>query len=159
MYLIEQNSFRLDQITLNIVTSNLKSKDKPILQNCLEFLRAHRLPDWNRNCSFVVVSELILTAKVLCGLTLRRPIVNAKYFEDLVACVKNNTPPPEPDKYMPELHETLLNKNIKLDRNAERFNLFKGKTFVFLTTKSEQHMQELISLTGKYMLYLLYRIK
>ncbi|GLV46649.1 nbs [Carabus blaptoides fortunei] len=140
--------FQLVEIKLNILTSNVKSRDKAMLRNNLDYLRATRLYTWNTSCSFLVVSELILTPKVLCALTLRRPIVIAKYFDDLACSVRNNTPPPEPDKYLPSLNETLLNKNIKLEHKEERCNLFKGKSFIFLTQSCYENMDDLILLTG-----------
>lgn len=96
----------------------------------------------------MVVSEIILTAKVLCALTEGQPIVTPKYFQDYVKSIKNNTVVPEPDNYVPELNETLLSKNISLNYVPIRKILFQNKIFVFLTEKSKIQMAELITIAG-----------
>lgn len=103
---------------------------------------------WSKTCTHLVVSEVVLTAKVLCALTEEQPIVTGKYFQDYIKSIKNNIHPPNVKDYLPEINESLLSKKIKLEYHASRRTLFKNKTFVFLTEKCKVQMAELISVTG-----------
>lgn len=142
------SNFRVQKFQFAIVTSNLKSNDKKTLGLALDFFKASRTAVWSKNSTHLVVSEIILTAKVLCALTEGQPIVTAKYFQDYVESIKKNTAAPELLNYVPELNETLLSKNISLNYVPTRKTLFQSKIFVFLTEKSKIQMSELIAIAG-----------
>lgn len=138
----------MEAIVVVTVTSGIKSTQKPILKQNIEFLGGTITSNWYNKCTHVTVNEVILTSKVLCAVIKGVPIVTCEYWDTYVHNVKNNLLLPEAVDFKPVCSEIILNRNVCFKYNPERTTLFKDKIFVFLTAHEKTNLNEMIEMAG-----------
>lgn len=147
-YLNYNFCFSVSKISLIITCSGINSAKKNELIKNLSFLKPTFSNNWSVNCTHIIVEDLKLTPKVLCGLIENQTIVTLKFWDDYIAAVKNNRNLPNPLNYKPDLNEASLDKDVDLSFNPNRKTIFQNKIFVFPNSKLLSQVDILIKVCG-----------
>lgn len=137
-------------VIINVISNLTKTQKKDVTQN-VAYLKGIISDVWRPDSTSVTVNQIVLTPKVLCALINGIPVVTLKYWDDFVANVKANLPPPQTKDYLPPYGEAILSaRSLKWEYNPMRKTLFQNKVFIFLNENIKKQMQDLVAAAGKY---------
>ncbi|CAG7645023.1 unnamed protein product [Allacma fusca] len=142
------NEFRVEYTPLVAVASSLSNEDKKEVKEIVWKLGGHFESNWSTKANFVVMSEVTLTIKAVCGLLAGNYIVTPQYFKDLLRSIESNQPAPEPREYEPRFVESIPETGVNLQLNPARKKLFAGKTFVFSTSQQAKRLSVAVTAGG-----------
>ncbi|CAL9705754.1 unnamed protein product [Knipowitschia caucasica] len=149
------SKFRVEHMQPVVCSSCLDTDGKASLSEALQFVGGKLVGTWKQECTHLIMSTVKVTIKTICALLSGCPIVKPEFFSALRAAVQNKSPPPEADRFIPEINEPSLNKDkIKIGVISERRELFAGKTFVFLNAKQLTRLSAAVSCGGGHCLLL-----
>lgn len=139
--------WHVECIKYTIVTSALTPEEKTELATIIEPLDGVLLDEWDNSCTHVVMSGVDFTLKALQALAKGIPIVNLTFFKDTMANIEAKVKLPMADDYIPPITDpALLVDQSLISVNADRSQLFAGKTFVFVFRERQKQLESLIVL-------------
>ncbi|VUZ39011.1 unnamed protein product [Hymenolepis diminuta] len=136
---------------LNILLSSVSPKIKSELRPEICSLGGKILSEWTEECNLLVMSRLIVTHKVLCCLLRGIDVVTPEYLNALKNSHSNkNFSYPDPSMYMPRIEEKGFSNadSPKFRANPNRYHVFTGKTFIFLSETKFQRFNLLLNLSS-----------
>lgn len=117
-------------------TSTLKGENLQNLKTCLANLGGTLKNEWDDTCMYLTMPAITLTIKVVLALVQGSQIVTTDYWNKCLEAINNNTVLPDPNKFIPQIVESTLNKEIvSFIPNTQRRTLFEGKKIVFFSRK------------------------
>jgi hypothetical protein len=141
-------TFRLLWIQLEVITSMLKDVNE--LTAILKTMARTKVqPKWTKRTTHLVMTQIMISPKVLMCLLGQVPIVTPAYFKDLYSAAKTKQRVPDPDNYIPPVAQNesqLKGANINLGRDPSRQTFFKGKEFIILDKIAE--LEEILPMTS-----------
>lgn len=144
-----ENIWIISKVDFNTTTSTISESVKKKLQRNLDFVGGSLLQQWTDECTHVTMPTVSVTLKVLQALVSLCPIVSPDYWNVLIESVQKNEPLPDSEKYIPEIIEKNLNKEVNLyKKNPLRSKLFVGKKIIFLLHKDLINYQNIIMSAG-----------
>lgn len=137
--------FEVEKRNLVCLTSTLSDSHKKEMQMLMKRLGGHIESKITEDCSFIVMSEALVTTKLLQAMIKGIPIVEINYFKEveknIAACVKWSNP----QNFTPKLEEQfLMFKNEFFTVYPQRKNVFQGKTFYFFSTRQYDYYKDII---------------
>uniref|UniRef100_A0A3B4BDV9 Nibrin n=1 Tax=Periophthalmus magnuspinnatus TaxID=409849 RepID=A0A3B4BDV9_9GOBI len=143
------SKFRVEHLHPVVCSSCLDNSGKTSLLGALQLVGGKLVGTWSQDCTHLVMSSVKVTIKTICALLCGCPIVTPEFFSALQAAIENKSPPPEAERFTPEINEPSLNKDkIKIGVISKRRELFTGKTFVFLNAKQMTRLSAAVSYGG-----------
>lgn len=140
--------YRLIYDPIVVTTSCVDTTDKIILKNAVWTVGGHLVPEWRKDCTHLVMTEVKVTIKAACAMVSLKPLVTIQYFAEL-ARKCNSSDRPIPKNYIPKLGETAIEQdNVTFDIVPERKELFKDKIFLFLSTKQYKKLTFPLTISG-----------
>ncbi|XP_062986986.1 nibrin [Elgaria multicarinata webbii] len=152
-----------DRVTFGVFESKYRVKYEPLVvcSSCLDVsqkralnqnilqLGGHVVNEWKEECTHLVMVTVKVTVKTICALVCGRPIMKPEYFAELIKAIQAKQQLPIPERFYPPIDEPSI-KSEKLDLAIcpQRKNIFRGKTFVFLTAKQHAKLRPAIKLGG-----------
>ncbi|XP_019638366.1 PREDICTED: nibrin-like [Branchiostoma belcheri] len=132
-------------VTSSMLEASLKKKLKQLLLR----LGGHLVPEWNKECTHLVMSNVKVTVKTISAMVCCKPIVTPGFFHKMVEAATSRTQIPEPEDFEPPVAETTINPNeVSFKSNRERRTLFKKLKFIFFTQKQLKHLGQVVSMGG-----------
>lgn len=134
---------------LVVCSSCLDNDGKASLSRALQLVDGALVSSWTQDCTHLIMSTVKVTIKTICALLCCRPIVKPDFFSALHSAIQNESPPPEAERFLPEIDEPSLNKEeVNLGVIQKRRELFVGKTFIFLNAKQLKRLSAAVSFGG-----------
>ena len=101
--------------------------------------------NWTKDVTHVVMTDIILTVKVVNALAKGVPIVTPNYFIDVLTCANTKQAMPLPENYLPPMKEAALKRiEVSCAVNLSRQSVFQNKTFVFFSSAQMKKYDEAI---------------
>uniref|UniRef100_A0A8C6TYC7 Nibrin n=1 Tax=Neogobius melanostomus TaxID=47308 RepID=A0A8C6TYC7_9GOBI len=133
-------------ITFGVFNSKFSVEKLAVCSSCLDNDGKASL---SQDCTHLVMSTVKVTIKTICALLCGRPIVKPDFFSALRSAIQNQSPPPEAERFLPEIDEPSLNKEeVNVEVIQRRKELFAGKIFVFLNAKQMKRLSAAVSFGG-----------
>lgn len=134
---------------LVVCSSCLDNDGKASLSQALQHVGGALVSSWTQDCTHLAMSTVKVTIKTICALLCCRPIVKPEFFSTLHSTVQNESPPPEVERFLPEIDEPSLNKEeVNLGVIQKRRELFVGKMFIFLNAKQLKRLSAAVTFGG-----------
>ncbi|XP_024944992.1 nibrin isoform X2 [Cephus cinctus] len=155
-FLLNQfHKYRVHYIPIITATSGIDDDVKLELTDIMNSIDGVITPNNVLSSTHLTVSTGFLTEKVACALAACIPIVNVRYWRDVLSAVRGNKPLPDSSQYTQPLNEDMIQKEMKLlSVNPCRSKLFKNLLFVFLTSLQYNNLSRMIKAAGgKCLLY------
>ncbi|KAL7984194.1 hypothetical protein Chor_002764 [Crotalus horridus] len=144
-----ESKYRVEYEPLVVCSSCLDVSQKNILNKNILQLGGHVVNEWNEDCTHLVMVLVKITVKTICALICGRPIMKPEYFDELIKAIQAKQQLPLPERFFPRVDEpTIENENIDLTKCPRRRTIFRGKSFMFLTTKQHAKLNSAIKLGG-----------
>ncbi|CAN9513573.1 unnamed protein product [Ophioblennius macclurei] len=132
-----------------VCSSCLDNDGKASLSQAVSAFGGKVVNSWTQDCSHLVMPSVKVTIKTICALLCCRPIVKPEFFSQLHRAMQQKQPPPKAESFVPEIDEPSLKKeDVKLELIPGRNQLFKGKTFIFLSAKQLKRLSSAVSFGG-----------
>ncbi|XP_060590828.1 nibrin-like isoform X2 [Ruditapes philippinarum] len=132
-----------------LTASCLDAAVKKMVKQYMCTLGGHMVPEWQRDCSLLVMSKISVTIKVISALVSQKFIVTPQYVEAYKKHLQGLEEKPDPSRFTPELAETQVDTNeVSFNPDSRRKTLFQGMTFYFLSPKQLKKMHVAIELAG-----------
>lgn len=145
----QKSSFMVVYEPMVLTTSCLENALKKMVKQGLVTLGGHMVPEWQRDCSLLIMSKISVTIKVICALVSQKYIVSPQYIDAYVKHLQGSREKPDPSLFTPELAETQLDRRqVSFNPDSRRKKLFQGLTFYFLSPKQLKKMNLAIELAG-----------
>ncbi|XP_013169007.1 PREDICTED: nibrin [Papilio xuthus] len=123
-------------INLTSCTSTLKGECVKKLKENLNKLGGTLKNDWDSSCGYLTMPAITLTIKVVLALVQGSYIVNTEFWNKCVEATAKLITLPDPKNYMPQIIESILNKEtVSFLPDEKRKTLFAGKTFIFFSRR------------------------
>uniref|UniRef100_A0A1B6DQT2 FHA domain-containing protein n=1 Tax=Clastoptera arizonana TaxID=38151 RepID=A0A1B6DQT2_9HEMI len=147
---IQSNCWMLEYIPIVVTTSTLGQEEKAELCKIIASFGGTIQNNWSSECTHLVMNQLTVTVKVVCGLATCRPIVTLQYWKRFTECInKMKLPLPEIKDYTPKLIEATLNSNeVSFLPNMKRQTLFTGVVFIATTSRQLGRIEVMITSAG-----------
>ncbi|XP_038077247.1 nibrin-like [Patiria miniata] len=146
---MNSNQWKVTYKPLVVAFSSLPSADKRSLKSLIRKLGGHVVPEWSKECTHLIMTQLTVTIKVIGALVTCRPIVTPEYLRKLEGAACNNTPMPDPSDFQPVIAETAIKEDdVSFQANTHRKTLFQGKTMMFLAQKQFKQLAQTVKLAG-----------
>ncbi|XP_030831481.1 nibrin isoform X1 [Strongylocentrotus purpuratus] len=143
------NKWRVCFNPLVVAASALPADEKKALKQTVHKIGGHVVSEWCPQCTYLVMSQLNVTIKVISALVACRPIVTPDFFKKTLEAVKVKASLPAPGNYLPTLAEAAINKNeVSFSPDDRRKEIFKDRTFFFLTEKQHKRLHVPIAVAG-----------
>lgn len=145
-----ENTFRLENIAVNVCTSTMSPEDTNKLKECLKVIDGTLQQVWKTECTHLVMKNVTITVKVLQSLAFGLPIVSPNFFEAYIECAtQHGSELPEPKKFVPEITEPYIIKEPgMMEVHLDRQRLFQNKTFVFMVKRHMVQYEPIITLAA-----------
>ncbi|XP_047411628.1 nibrin isoform X2 [Sciurus carolinensis] len=144
-----ESKFRVEYEPLVACSSCLDVSGKTALNQAILQLGGLTVNNWTEECTHLVMISVKVTIKTICALICGRPIVKPEYFIEFLKAVQSKKQPPQIESFYPPIDEpTIGSKNIDLSGRQERKQIFKGKTFVFLSAKQHKKLSSAVIFGG-----------
>ncbi|XP_029957802.1 nibrin [Salarias fasciatus] len=144
-----ESKFRVDRQKPVVCSSCLDNDGKAALSQALSAVGGKVVSSWTQDCTHLVMPSVKVTVKTISALLCCCPIVKPEFFSELHRAVQQKQPPPKPESFTPEMDEPSLNReDVKLEVIPGRKQLFKGKTFIFLSAKQLKRLSTAVSFGG-----------
>ncbi|KAI8491114.1 hypothetical protein Bbelb_311550 [Branchiostoma belcheri] len=143
------SKWRVHYQPLVVTSSMLEALLKKKLKQLLLRLGGHLVPEWNKECTHLVMSNVKVTVKTISAMVCCKPIVTPGFFHKMVEAATSRTQMPDAEDFEPPVAETTINPNeVSFKSNRERRTLFKKLKFIFFTQKQLKHLGQVISMGG-----------
>lgn len=144
------NTFRLENIDINVCTSAMSSEENDKLIKQLKIVDGQLHSVWSTECTHLVMTNVTITVKVLQSLAHGVPIVSPDYFDAYIKCATEHQPElPDVKKFIPIVVEPYLMKDSKMmEVHLERQRLFQNKIFVFMVKRHMEKFEPIITLAA-----------
>eukprot|EP00057_Strongylocentrotus_purpuratus_P011698 XP_011666172.1 PREDICTED: nibrin [Strongylocentrotus purpuratus] len=163
------NKWRVCFNPLVVAASALPADEKKALKQTVHKIGGHVVSEWCPQCTYLVMSQLNVTIKcthpvmsqldvtikVISALVACRPIVTPDFFKKTLEAVKVKASLPAPENIyifsvlLPILAEAAINKNeVSFSPDDRRKEIFKDRTFFFLTEKQHKRLHVPIAVAG-----------
>lgn len=145
-----ENIWRLERSEFVILTSALTDDDKQLVKGYVGILDGRILDNWNDSCTHLVMSDVVITIKVLLALVKGIPIVRPSFLNEVIAAVQEKRPDlPDAVDFVPAITEPYILKESALFAvNLDRRRLFEGKTFVFMVRRHRARYESIIQMAN-----------
>ncbi|KAM7075892.1 nibrin [Molossus nigricans] len=144
-----ESKFRVEYEPLVACPSCLDVSWKTALHQALLQLGGLTVNSWTEECTHLVMVSVKVTIKTICALICGRPIVKPEYFTEFLKAVQSKKQLPQIESFYPPIDEPAIgSKNIDLSGRQERKQIFKGKTFVFLSAKQHKKLSPAVVFGG-----------
>lgn len=144
-----ESKFRVEYEPLVACSSCLDVSWKTALHQALLQLGGLTVNSWTEECTHLVMVSVKVTIKTICALICGRPIVKPEYFTEFLKAVQSKKQLPQIESFYPPIDEPAIgSKNIDLSGRQERKQIFKGKTFVFLSAKQHKKLSPAVVFGG-----------
>lgn len=132
-----------------VCSSCLDNDGKASLSQAITAFGGKVVSSWTEDCTHLVMPSVKVTIKTISALLCCCPIVKPEFFSELHRAVQQKQPPPKAESFIPAIDEPSLNKeDIKLEVIPGRKQLFKGKTFIFLSAKQLKRLSTAVGFGG-----------
>ncbi|XP_071785075.1 nibrin-like [Asterias amurensis] len=146
---MNSNEWRVTYEPLVVAFSSLPSVEKKSLKLLTRKLGGHVVPEWSKECTHLIMTQLTVTIKVIGALVTCRHIVTPEFLRKTEEAAAADSKMPDPLNYHPTLAETAINeKDVSFQPNVDRQTLFNGMTVVFLTAKQLKQLGQIVELAG-----------
>ncbi|XP_041453971.1 nibrin-like [Lytechinus variegatus] len=146
---LNSNKWRVCFNPVVVAASALPGNEKRTLKQIVHRIGGHVVSEWCPQCTHLVMSELNVTIKVISALVACRPIVTPDFFKHTLESVIEKSSLPTPGTYLPSVAEAAINKDeVSFSPDERRKEIFKDRTFFFLTEKQYKRLHIPISLAG-----------
>ncbi|XP_012144529.2 nibrin [Megachile rotundata] len=146
---LQKATFTVVYLPIITVVSTLSIEDKSSLQNLMDHIDGIISTEWTNHCTHLTVSKATLTEKVTWALASAIPIVTINYWTEVNEAISRNEVLPEPDKYIPLIGESLIDKEkLLLCPNKKRKTLFQNFIFVHFSINQYKIYGKMIHLAG-----------
>ncbi|XP_022080338.1 nibrin-like [Acanthaster planci] len=146
---MNSNQWRVTYEPLVVAFSSLPSADKKALKSLTRKLGGHVVPEWSKECTHLVMTQLTVTIKVIGALVTCRPVVTPEYLRRMEEAASNHTQMPDPTDFQPVVAETAIKEDdVCFQANPDRRTLFQGKTAIFLAQKQFKQLGHTVRLAG-----------
>nr|XP_007999234.2 nibrin isoform X2 [Chlorocebus sabaeus] len=144
-----ESKFRVEYEPLVACSSCLDVSGKTALNQAVLQLGGFTVNNWTEECTHLVMVSVKVTIKTICALICGRPIVKPEYFTEFLKAVQSKKQPPQIESFYPPLDEPSIgSKNVDLSGRQERKQIFKGKTFIFLSAKQHKKLSSAVVFGG-----------
>ncbi|XP_011766595.2 nibrin [Macaca nemestrina] len=144
-----ESEFRVEYEPLVACSSCLDVSGKTALNQAILQLGGFTVNNWTEECTHLVMVSVKVTIKTICALICGRPIVKPEYFTEFLKAVQSKKQPPQIESFYPPLDEPSIgSKNVDLSGRQERKQIFKGKTFIFLSAKQHKKLSSAVVFGG-----------
>ncbi|XP_066122596.1 nibrin isoform X2 [Saccopteryx bilineata] len=144
-----ESKFRVEYEPLVACSSCLDVSGKTTLNEAILRLGGLTVNNWTEECTHLVMTSVKVTIKTICALICGCPIVKPEYFTEFLKAVQSKKQLPQIESFYPPIGESAIgNKNVDLSRRQERKQIFKGKTFVFLSAKQHKKLSPAVVFGG-----------
>ncbi|KAF8562212.1 hypothetical protein P879_05613 [Paragonimus westermani] len=141
--------FCLQRKTLHVAVSSMDRVTKQRMRRILTLLQGQIVENCAESCVALVMVHLVVTAKVICALLGRVPIVTPAFMEAFLEAA-SHVPfvRPDPNSYLPPLKEPRLvaDDAVRFLPNEVRRSLFQSKRFYALTSEQFTQLESVIRL-------------
>ncbi|XP_048008803.1 nibrin [Megalobrama amblycephala] len=144
-----QSKFSLEKECVVVCSSCVDNKGKASLSQELHSIGGRLVNSWTLDCTHLVMPTVKVTIKTICALLCCRPIVKPEFFSAFSKAVQQKLPLPKAERFRPQIDEpSLAKEDVDLSARPERKSLFKGKTFLFLSSKQMKRLSQAVSCGG-----------
>ncbi|KFZ63507.1 Nibrin, partial [Antrostomus carolinensis] len=144
-----ESKFRVEYEPLIVCSSCLDVAQKTALNEAIRHLGGLVVNEWTKECTHLVMVSVKVTVKTICALICGRPIIKPEFFVELIKAIQSRQHLPNHKSFYPPVDEPSIGtENLDLSEHHERKKIFRGKTFVFLTTKQHKKLGPAIILGG-----------
>nr|Q5I2W8.2 RecName: Full=Nibrin; AltName: Full=Nijmegen breakage syndrome protein 1 homolog [Danio rerio]AAI62723.1 Zgc:194152 [Danio rerio] len=144
-----QSKFSLEKECIVVCSSCVDNEGKVTLSQDIRSVGGRLVSSWTSDCTHLVMPTVKVTIKTICALLCCRPIVKPAFFSALSKAVQQKLPLPKAERFRPQIDEpSLARDDVDLSARPERKSLFKGKTFLFLSSKQMKRLSVAVSCGG-----------
>ncbi|KFB53202.1 AGAP003213-PA-like protein [Anopheles sinensis] len=135
------------RVSFRCLTSTLVMSND--LKALLQKLQAEVLPAFAGGVTHLIMPTITVTTKLLMCLVAQVPIVTPAYFEAVGECVAQGKSLPPVTDFVPTCTESDIKNDPRMFQpKAARCDLFKGREFIFLSTKQSEQYEDIIKQAG-----------
>ncbi|XP_006816932.1 nibrin-like [Saccoglossus kowalevskii] len=146
---LKSNEWKVCYRPLIVCSSCLDSTEKKFVKSKLVKLGGHMVNEWTKDTTLLIMSKLNVTVKVITALILCHPIVTPQYLVNLIDAMEGKADMPTPKKFLPVLVDAAIkNDDVSFAADERRKQIFKNKTFIFLTQKQFKRLNLTVSFGG-----------
>jgi BRCA1 C Terminus (BRCT) domain/Second BRCT domain on Nijmegen syndrome breakage protein len=146
------NIYEVSYWKFNVVLSSLNTEEGESLQPILTKIGAKVQDEFDENCTHLTTSKTAtLSHKLISALAWNKPIVTPDFWEKVFYCVQNNIKQlPSCKDFIPAINDRTLTcpRLISLDLDPKRQELFRGKTFMFMSKSQENEYAKILKGVG-----------
>lgn len=143
------SKFSVEHMQLVVCSSCLDNDGKTSLSQAVLHVGGQLVNTWTENCTHLAMPTVKVTVKTISALLCCRPIVKPEFFPALHTAVQQKSPPPKAEMFVPEIDEPSLNKeDVNVGAVSKRKELFRGKTFIFLSAKQLKRLSAAVGFGG-----------
>ncbi|NXL61463.1 NBN protein, partial [Chordeiles acutipennis] len=144
-----ESKFRVEYEPLIVCSSCLDVAQKTALNEAIQHLGGLVVNEWTKECTHLVMVSVKVTVKTICALICGRPIIKPEFFVELIKAIQSRQHLPNHERFYPPVDEPSIGtEKLDLSEHHERKKIFRGKTFVFLTTKQHKKLGPAVILGG-----------
>lgn len=144
-----QSKFSLEKECIVACSSCVDNEGKVTLSQDIRSVGGRLVSSWTSDCTHLVMPTVKVTIKTICALLCCRPIVKPAFFSAFSKAVQQKLPLPKAERFRPQIDEpSLARDDVDLSARPERKSLFKGKTFLFLSSKQMKRLSVAVSCGG-----------
>lgn len=137
--------FRVENLNFKCLTSTMTSLDKTQLETIMEKLGGALETSINGNCTHLVMTQSMMTLKLLQAMVYRIPIVNVQYFKNILKAIATHSTFPDPSDYIPKLDERfVMGRNVPFTILPQRGELFNNKIVYFFSMRQYDCYKEIV---------------
>ncbi|NXI83805.1 NBN protein, partial [Rhipidura dahli] len=144
-----ESKFRVEYEPLVVCSSCLDVAQKTALNQDIQQLGGLVVNEWTEECTHLVMVSVKVTVKTICALICARPIIKPEFFSELIRAIQSRQQLPNHRSFYPPVDEPSIGtENLDLSEHHERKKIFRGKTFIFLTSKQHKKLSPAVTLGG-----------
>ncbi|CAB3253464.1 unnamed protein product [Arctia plantaginis] len=141
--------WKVNNLNLNTCTSTLKGENLQKLKLTLSKLGVLLKNEWDDSCYYLTMPVITLTIKVVLALVQGSHIVTTDFWENLLESVNKFSAIPDPQKFIPAVMESTLNKEVvSFSPDVQRKSIFKDKKFIFFSRRQYDMYKPVLCRSG-----------
>ncbi|CAB3224132.1 unnamed protein product [Arctia plantaginis] len=141
--------WKVNNLNLNTCTSTLKGENLQKLKLTLSKLGVLLKNEWDDSCYYLTMPVITLTIKVVLALVQGSHIVTTDFWENLLESVNKFSAIPDPQKFIPAVIESTLNKEVvSFSPDVQRKSIFKDKKFIFFSRRQYDMYKPVLCRSG-----------